>query len=128
MSGYGYTKRIDMSFIEALDSVEYELMQQWFWVLTRIDVKQKMREKLWKDMQEYMILGACNPSLAYESIEHEKEIGLLLPCNVIVYETREWVYVSAVRAEAILYMTWNKNLSHIADIAKQKLEAAIDAL
>ena len=128
MNTYAYTKKLDLSFSEALDQVEFHLLEQGFWILTRIDVKAKMKEKLWKEIQEYMILWACNPTLAYQAIQEEYEIWLLLPCNVIVYEKWEQVHVSCVIPSAAMGMIENSAIWDIAKTAEEKLKRAIDTL
>jgi uncharacterized protein (DUF302 family) len=83
---YGYVKEIDLTFDVALEKVGEELQKEGFKVLTTIDVQAKFKEKLNIDFPKYMILGACNPKLAHKAISIEWDIGLLLPCNIIVYE------------------------------------------
>src|SRR5512147_2439352 len=95
---YGFTKTIDVPYEEAIEKVRAALAKEGFGVLTQIDLKDKFKEKLGVDFRPYVILGACNPALAYESLQQEMEIGLLLPCNVIVYEQDGRTVVSAVDA------------------------------
>ena len=75
MEKYGYTRVVDTSFLEAVDDITFSLQEQWFWVMTRIDMQAKLKEKLGRDIEEYMILWACNPELASESLDLEYEIG-----------------------------------------------------
>ena len=81
---YSFSKTIDMTFDEAISSVKQELQREGFGVLTEIDVKETLKQKLNVDFQRYTILGACNPSFAYEALQLEDEVGTMLPCNVIV--------------------------------------------
>jgi uncharacterized protein (DUF302 family) len=84
---YGYKKQVNTSFEEALQRTKEELQKEGFGVLTEIDVKATLKKKLDVDYDNYLILGACNPPFAYQSLQAEKDIGLLLlPCNVIAYE------------------------------------------
>ncbi|MGZ8709930.1 MAG: DUF302 domain-containing protein, partial [Thermoanaerobaculia bacterium] len=84
---YGIRKMVPLSYDEAVAKTKSALQEQGFGVLSEIDMKQKLKEKLDVDTKRYVILGACNPPLAWKAMQAEPEIGLLLPCNVIVYET-----------------------------------------
>src|SRR5215204_4599618 len=81
---YGITVRLNAPFSPTVDRVRAALKEQGFGVLTEIDVRRTLREKLGVDMEDYVILGACNPPLAHRALEADREIGLLLPCNVVV--------------------------------------------
>ena len=83
---YGYKKKVQASFEEVLQKTREELPKEGFGVLTEIDVKATLKKKLDADFDNYIILGTCNPPFAYQALQAEKDIGLLLPCNVIVYE------------------------------------------
>jgi len=123
---YWYTKELNTSFIEALDDVEISLKAQGFWVLTRIDMKQAMKTKLDKDIEEYMIYWACNPALAFEALWEDYEIGLVLPCNVIIYK-KDWkVFVLAIIAKTWIWFIENEKIQKIAIRADEKLKKAID--
>lgn len=128
MSNYGYTKMVLIQFEEAVEKVKSALMEQGFGVLTEIDVKATMKKKLDKDMEDYLILGACNPSLASKAIDAEIEIGLLLPCNVIVYRKDGDVFVSAMMPSVAMSFVHNEALEDIAKTAESKLTLAIDSL
>jgi uncharacterized protein (DUF302 family) len=101
---YGFSKTIDLPFEEAVEKTREALKSEGFGVLSEIDIKEKLKEKLGVDFRRYTILGACNPPLAYKTLQEELEIGLLLPCNVIVYEADEAgkAVVAAVDAKAML--------------------------
>lgn len=92
---YGISKTISLSFENAVEKVTEELKKEGFGVLTTIDVKATMKQKLGVDFTKYVILGACNPPFAHQSLLAEEQIGLLLPCNVIVYEKEGTTVVSA---------------------------------
>ena len=83
---YGFSKTVDLSFEDTINKVTEELKKEGFGILTTIDIKETLKNKIDVDFKKYTILGACNPSLAHKALQAEEEIGLLLPCNVIVYE------------------------------------------
>ena len=103
-SKYGFSKTVDIPFDEAIEKTRAALKEEGFGVLSEIDIKEKLKEKLDVDFRRYTILGACNPPLAYKTLQEELQIGLLLPCNVIVYEAEDAKksVVSAVDAKAML--------------------------
>ncbi len=126
MKNLWYTKEVNTSFLETIDDITFSLMQEGFWVLTKIDMKAKLKEKLDKDIEGYMILWACNPWLANEALEWEYEIWLLLPCNVIVYEKNSKVFVSAIMPVNAMGMIDNEWVKSVAIKAEDKLKRAID--
>jgi len=126
MKNLWYTKEVNTSFLEAIDDVTTSLMQEGFWVLTKIDMKAKLKEKLDKDIDNYMILWACNPGLANQALESEYEIWLLLPCNVIVYEKSGKVFVSAIMPVQAMGMIDNQGVKNVAIKAEEKLKKVID--
>jgi len=123
---YGITRETELDFDDAVEKTEEELGKQDFGVLTEIDIQQKLEKKLEVEFQKYTIIGACSPSHAYEALQDETELGLLLPCNVIVYEEEGQVYVSAVNPERLLEVTENDELEEIASEIRQGLETAVD--
>ena len=128
MDNYGYKKNVDLSFDKAQEKVKDELAKEGFGVLTEIDVKATIKKKLNKDFDNYIIFGACNPSFAYEALQSERDIGLLLPCNIIIYEQKGAVFVSAIRPTVAMNMIDNKKLGEIAVQVEIKLKKVIDAL
>ncbi len=126
MKKYWYTREVNLTFDSALDKVEFALLEEWFWILSRIDIKSKIKEKLWKDFDDYIVLWACNPKLAYEALQNELEIGLLLPCNVIVYKKDSRIYVSCIVPTVAMWTVENIEVLEIAKIAEEKLKRAID--
>lgn len=125
---YGYRKQLSGSFTEELKQVRQALGEAGFGILTEIDVKDALKQKLQVEFDNYTILGACNPPLAYEALQAEREIGLLMPCNVIVYERDAIVSVAAIRPTAAMRMVENDRLAQIAEQAEGKLISAIDSL
>jgi len=128
MDNYGYKKNVDLSFDKAQEKVKDELAKEGFGVLTEIDVKATIKKKLNKDFDNYIIVGACNPPFAYEALQSERDIGLLLPCNIIIYEQKGTVFVSAIRPTVAMNMIDNKKLGEIAVQVEIKLKKVIDAL
>ena len=125
---YGYQRTVDIKFDEVDSKVRETLMEQGFGILTEIDVKQAFKEKLDIDFQRYRILGACNPPLAHEALTAELEVGMLMPCNVVIWENDDGsVTLSAADAESLLSVT-DADLNHIAVDANQRLKTAIDAV
>ena len=126
---YTITTTLDVPFDEALETVSTALKAEGFGVLSDIDVQSTFQEKLDVEMDQYKILGACNPPLAHEGISAETELGALLPCNVILYESEGGaVVVSAVDPEELLEVADNPALDEIAAEVKQRLERVIEDL
>jgi len=128
-NNYGFGKAVDLNFDEAIDKVTAVLATEGFGVLSDIDVAAKMKEKLNKDMPRYRILGACNPPLAYQAVSAEKEIGLLLPCNVVVREDDDGdVHISFMDPEAVMGLVGNPGVEPLASDVKERLERVLAAL
>ena len=126
MMNYGFTKEVDVPFEEVIVLVSEELKKEGFGILTKIDVRDKFKEKLDIDFKKYVILGACNPSSAYKAILAEENIGLILPCNVIVQEAEEnKVEVAAIDPIASMQAVQNSGLRDIADQVQDKLKSVI---
>ena len=128
MPSYGITKVVDLPYQQAVDKVTDALKAEGFGVLTTINVQETLKQKLGVDLGDYVILGACNPQLAYQALQTEQEIGLLLPCNVIVYTSGGKTAVSVLEPQQALGITNNESLSSIAEEAKGKLERALAAV
>lgn len=128
MTTYGIQKTIGCTFNEGVEKVKEALKREGFGVLTEIDVKETLKKKLDVDYQNYLILGACHPQSAYRALEEEKEIGLLLPCNVIVYEEKDVVIVSAIRPTSAMAMVENSNIASLALEIEEKLKKVINSL
>jgi uncharacterized protein (DUF302 family) len=127
---YGFGTTLNVSYEEAIARVTAALKDQGFGVLTEIDVQATLKQKLDVDHRRYVILGACNPPLAHRALQAEPDIGLLLPCNVIVYEgdqTGQSV-VSIVDPMVMVQVSDNTALTAIAADAQQRLKNVIDAL
>ena len=127
-SGYGYGKTTDYPFEKALERTREALKAEGFGVLSEIDMREKLKEKLGVDFRNYVILGACNPPLAYQALEFELELGLLLPCNVIVYEAEGRSVVTAIDAAKMMSVVGNAGLEAVAGEVNEKLHRVIDSL
>lgn len=129
-STYGIKRTVELTYEEAIARVTETLKEQGFGILTEIDVKQTLKKKLDKDVAPYVILGACNPPLAHQAITQERDIGLLLPCNVVVYEDTESgkTVVGAIDPEAMVQITARDDMKEFAAAVKQKLTEAIKAI
>jgi uncharacterized protein (DUF302 family) len=129
LSNYSFGGETELSFDEAVKKVTESMKEQGFGILTEIDAKKVLREKLGLDRKPYKILGACNPQLAHKAIDLEPEIGTLLPCNVLVYERDDGaVVVSAMNPEAALKLVGNPNIEDIAKQVRTRIEKALEEL
>jgi len=122
MIEYGFTKELDISFENAVEIVINELKKEGFGVLTRIDIKNKFKEKLGIEFNKYLILGACHPESAYNAIIAEENIGLLLPCNIVIYEKDDKTVFSIIKPKMAMGMINNDKLKSIAEEVESKLE------
>ncbi len=128
---YGFSNTVDIPYEEAVEKTRAALKAEGFGVLCEIDIKEKLKEKLGVDFRRYVILGACNPPLAYKTLQEDLEIGLLLPCNVIVYEADDTnkSVVSAVDAKAMLSVVGNNaTLDQVASEVNERLGRVISSL
>jgi uncharacterized protein (DUF302 family) len=125
---YALTVKLDAPYEEAIEQATAALKSEGFGVLTEIDVKATLKKKIDAEFRRYVILGACNPGLAHQALQAELNIGLMLPCNVIVYEADEGSVVSIVDPMAMLSVGLNPALKTVADQARAKLENVAAAL
>lgn len=125
---FSYKKQVPLAFNETVEKVRVELAKEGFGVITEIDAKETFKKKLNIDFGNYVILGACHPATAHKVLELEKEMGLLLPCNVIVYEEAGMVSISAVLPTIAMGMIENSALAPIAREVEEKLKKVIDAI
>jgi uncharacterized protein (DUF302 family) len=128
MTELGFQTRLDQPYEAALERVTEALKAEGFGVLTQIDVKETMKKKLDVDFHKYAILGACNPSLAYKALTARPEIGLLLPCNVIVYEQDGQTTVSIVDPLSMFNFIQDPSLEPVVEEAHQRLQRVAQAL
>ena len=128
---YGFSRTLDVPYEEAVKKTTAALKEEGFGVLCEIDIKEKLKEKLGVDFRRYIILGACNPPLAYKTLQEEINIGLLLPCNVVVYDADEVgkSIVAAIDANAMLSVVGsNPTLDAVAAEVNEKLQRVVAAL
>jgi len=127
---YGIRKTVALAYADAVEKTKSALQEQGFGVLSEIDMQQKLKEKLDVDSGPYVILGACNPPLAWKALQAEPEIGLLLPCNVIVYERDDGkCVVAAVDPDSMLGVVGdNRVVAEVARDARSRLQRAIETI
>ena len=128
-TNYGFGKSVVSDFDTTIDNVTDALATEGFGVLSDIDVAKTLQNKLGEDMPPYRILGACNPPLAHKAVTAEPDIGLLLPCNVLVREDASGtVHVSFMNPEAVLGLVGRDDIAPLADAVRQKLERVLEAI
>ncbi len=127
---YGFAVQVALPYEDAVARVREELGKEGFGVLTEIDVKATLKKKLDVDFRPYVILGACNPPFAYKALQAERDIGLLLPCNVIVYagEDPGTSVVAAMDPEAALQLADAPGMGEVAGEVKERLQRALERL
>ena len=122
---YGFGIQTDMSPAEAEQKIREALAEEGFGILTEIDVAVTLKNKLDLDVAPYRILGACNPQLAHQALSVEQDIGLLLPCNVVIYESGSGSIIQVLDPDLMADLTGNPELQVIADDARGRLERAL---
>ena len=125
---YGFSKTVDMPYEQAIEKVTAELKKEGFGVLTSIDVKETLKQKINVSFKKYAILGACNPPIAHKALQEEEELGLLLPCNVIVYEKDNKTRVSIFDPMVMTWIMENDNMKPIATEVQEKLQRVLEAI
>jgi uncharacterized protein (DUF302 family) len=125
-TGYTLSATTELPFAEAVERVRAELQTEGFGVLCEIDVQATLKAKLGVDGDPYLILGACNPPLAHRALEAEPELGVLLPCNVVVYQRDGRTTVSAVDAERMLSIVGNPELEPVAADVRRRLATVVE--
>jgi uncharacterized protein (DUF302 family) len=123
---YSIKTKSTNSFEKTIELVKQELSKQGFGILTEIDIKSTLKNKINVNFNKYIIFGACNPNLAHKALLSEQEIGLLLPCNVIVYELNEEIFVSAIDPESMMGFINNPTIDEISKQVKEKLQIVIN--
>ncbi len=128
---YGYSRTVDTAFDETVELTREALKKEGFGVLSEIRLDEKLKEKLGVDFRRYVILGACNPPLAYKSLQEDINIGLLLPCNVIVYEAddKNLAVVATIDAKAMLSVIGeNAAMDEVANEVNERLRRSIEQI
>jgi uncharacterized protein (DUF302 family) len=123
---YGYKKQVNLPFDQAVAKVREELGKEGFGVLTEIDVKNTLKKKLNVEYEDYVILGACNPPFAYQALQVTKEVGLMMPCNVIVFAEKGQTFVEAAMPTVLMNLIQNDKLKSTADQVEAKLKKVVD--
>lgn len=125
-TGYTLSRTTTLPFADAVDRVRAELAAEGFGVLCEIDVQATMREKLGVEGEPYLILGACNPPLAHRALQEEPDLGVLLPCNVVVYRRGGETHIAAIDAERMLSIVDNDALAPVAADVRRRLGAVVE--
>jgi uncharacterized protein (DUF302 family) len=125
---YYFSKKSALGFKEAIEKVTEALKSEGFGILTEIDVKDTLKKKLDVDFRPYRILGACNPPFAYQALQAEDKVGIMLPCNVIIQEKENGVEIAAVDPVASMQAIDNSKLVEIAEEIRKRLHRVIDSL
>ena len=130
LTRYGIGVTVDLPYEKAVERAREELAKEGFGILTEIDVKATLKKKLDVEFRPYVILGACNPPMAHQALQAEIDIGLLLPCNVVVYQADEpgKSVVAAMDPEEALKLTGNPGIESVARVVRNKLESALGRL
>jgi uncharacterized protein (DUF302 family) len=124
-TSYTLSATTSLSFLEAVERVRTEVKTEGFGVLCEIDVQATLREKLGVEGEPYLILGACNPPLAHQALQAEPDLGVLLPCNVVVYQRSGVTHISAIDPERMLSIVDNDELAPVAADVKSRLGAVV---
>ncbi|MBI4450705.1 DUF302 domain-containing protein [Candidatus Woesearchaeota archaeon] len=122
----GYKRIVQLDFAAAVAKVRDELKKQGFGIITEIDVKKTLKEKLNIDSDDYQILGACAPPYAHKALTAEPDVGLFMPCNVIIYRKDGKTIVAAQEPTKVMQLAGNLALAPIAEEVEQKLREAVD--
>lgn len=125
-AGYTLSATTELPFDEAVERVRAELTSEGFGVLCEIDVKQTLHDKIGVDREPYLILGACNPPLAHQALQLEPDLGVLLPCNVVIYQLGQTTHISAIDAERMLSLVGNAELGPISIDIRERLGRVVD--
>jgi len=125
---YGYKTEVNLSYSDAINKVKELLKKDGFGIITEIDVKNTLKNKLNVDYDNYIILGACNPSFAFKALKIERDIGLILPCNVLVYEEQGKTFVVTIKPTFSIGLINKEKLKYLAEDVENKLKNVIDTL
>ena len=128
MIEYGFVKQVSQSFEDVCSLLPDALQKEGFGILTNIDIQEKLKEKLGVHVNRYIIFGACNPPNAFKALSVEQNIGLMLPCNVVVYEKEKRVFLAIIKPTVAMNSIRNEDLKHIAISIEEKLKAVFDSI
>jgi uncharacterized protein (DUF302 family) len=126
---YAYTKKIDFSYLEALDEVRLAFIEKWFWVVSSIDIWEKIRKKSDPKFLEYTVLWVCNPDLAHKFLTTKMDLGVFMPCSIAIYEKNGWVYVSVWLPNWMMPSNINsKELLDLSNKITKDIKLAIESI
>jgi len=125
---YRYKRQVDLPYEAAVTKTVVELKKEGFGIPSQIDVRALLKEKLDVNFDKYIILGACNPPFAFRALQAESDIGLLMPCNVIVYEKDGQTFVAAIKPTLSMQMVGNEGLRELASEVENKLKKVVDSV
>jgi uncharacterized protein (DUF302 family) len=125
---YGYKRQVNLPYDKAVARVREELGKEGFGVLTEIDVKATLKKKLNVDYEDYIILGACNPPFAYQALQVIKDVGLMMPCNVVVFVDQGRTFVEAALPTVLMNLIQNDKLKTTAEQVEGKLKKVVDGI
>lgn len=125
---YNYKKQTSLSFNEAEAKAREELKKEGFGIITEIDARDTFKKKLDIDFENYTILGACHPTTAHRVLQVSRDLGVMLPCNVLIYEDNDKIYVSTILPTIMMEVIGNQDLNPIIKEVEIKLKKVIDAI
>ncbi len=125
---FGYKKQVDLPYERAVAMVKEELAKEGFGVLTEVDVKAVLKKKLNVDYDNYIIMGACNPPFAYQALQVVKDVGLMMPCNVVVFDDNGKTFVECVMPTVLMNLVKNDKLKPVAEQIESKLKKVVDRI
>lgn len=125
---FSYTKKISWKLSNIENSISFALNEEGFSPISRIDMKDTIKKRIWKDIEDYIIIWTCNPLLSYELIVHKIEVWLFLPCNIIIYKKFNETYVSTITPSVLNNIIEDKEIQNITKMADLKLKRVIDSL
>ncbi len=126
---YSYRKKINMSFEETLDEVRFVFIEKWFWVVSNINISEKIQDKVDSNFKNYTVLWFCNPELAYKYLSYNKDLWVFLPCSVAIYEKDDEVYISAGLPDWILPLSIEDHkLNELSRELSSKIKVIIDSI
>ncbi len=123
---YGYKKQVNLPYANAVIRAREELAKEGFGVLTEVDVKATLKKKLNVDYDDYIILGACNPPFAYQALQVIKDVGLMMPCNVVVFTDKGKTFIEAAMPTMLMKFFNDEKLKPVAEQIESKLKKAVD--
>jgi uncharacterized protein (DUF302 family) len=125
---FGYKKQVNLPYDKAVTRVREELSKEGFGVLTEVDVKATIKKKLNADFDDYIILGACNPPFAYQALQVIKDVGVMMPCNVVVFVDKGKTFVETVTPTILMGLVQDERLKPVAEQIEAKLKKVVDSV